>query len=148
MMSGKWSVVAVCSLGRAFAYSCVASFVFLSTLFISCHNEPTPEELASLAAKGYYEHLAKGEYDAYLEGVNGVAAAPADYREQLLQGTKLYVERVNRQFQGIHSVEVSSARVDSTLHCVNVFLTICFRDSTREEVCVPMVEKNGAFLMR
>ena len=56
--------------------------------------------------------------------------------------------RLQQQHKGISSVEVSSAKTDSSLHCTNVFLLLCFGDSTKEEVCVPMVYKNGLFWMR
>ena len=43
----------------------------LGLLGISCGN-PTAEEMASLAAKGYYEHLIHGDYDQFLQGKNGL----------------------------------------------------------------------------
>lgn len=46
---------------------CATAVVLQLSLFTSCSNELTPEEQASLAAKGYYEHLATGEYDKYLK---------------------------------------------------------------------------------
>ena len=126
---------------------CAAFFTLCSSFFISCSN-PTPEELASLAAKGYYEHLAAGEFDAYLEGVNGVKDAPDDYKSQYRIAAEQYVKRVNQLHQGIKMVEVSSAKTDSTLHCTNVFLVLTFGDTSREEICVPMVESDGVFRMR
>ena len=42
-------------------------FTFHLLLFTSCGGA-TPEEMASLAAKGYYEHLMRGEYRQFLEG--------------------------------------------------------------------------------
>ena len=128
-------------------HMCVAFFFLHSLFFMSC-TDPTPEELASLAAKGYYEHLVAGEYDAYLEGVNGVADAPEDYRQQLRIAAEQYVKLVNDRYKGIKSIEVSSAKTDTSLHYTNVFLILCFGDSTREEVCVPMVETDGVFRMR
>jgi hypothetical protein len=117
------------------------------SFFISC-SSPTPEERASLAAKGYYDHLIAGEYDAYLEGVDGMTEAPADYRQQQRVSAEQFMQQLRQQHKGISSVEVSSAKTDSSLHCTNVFLLICFGDSTREEICVPMVERNGSFRMR
>jgi len=122
--------------------------LLIFSLFTSCKGALTPEECASLAAKGYYEHLAAGEYDAYLDGVNGMTDAPADYRRQQRIAAEQFMKRLQQQHKGISAVEVSSAKTDSSLHCTNVFLILCFADSTKEEVCVPMVEKNGLFWMR
>ena len=131
--------------GRLISF--VTSFILFSSLF-SCNGVLTPEEQASLAAKGYYEHLVAGEYDAYLDGVIGMTEAPADYRQQQRVAIEQFMKRLTEQHKGINSIEVSSVKTDSTLHCTNVFLLICFTDSTQEEICVPMVQKNGLFWMR
>ena len=129
-------------------YKLLYILILSGALFTSCRGELTPEEFASLTAKGYYEHLAAGEYDDFLDGVSGVKEAPDDYRLQHRVAMEQYMKRVKQQHGGISSVEVSSAKTDSTLHCTNVFLILCFGDSTKEEVCVPMVQKDGVFLMR
>jgi hypothetical protein len=126
---------------------CVAFFILHSSFFISCSGI-TPEEQASLAAKGYYEHLVEGEWDAYMEGVSGTEGASADYVEQLRSAAKQYMVRLNQLHQGVQSVEVVSARTDSTLHCTQVFLVLNFGDATHEEICVPMVEDNGRWRMK
>lgn len=108
----------------------------------------SPEEQASLAAKGYYEHLIEGEWDAYMEGVNGTEGAPADYVEQLRTSAKQYVQRLKQLHQGVQSIEVASARTDSMLQCTQVFLILNFGDATHEEICVPMVESNGRWRMK
>lgn len=122
-------------------------FVIIIIGVASCEN-PTPEEMASLAAKGYYEHLAAGEYDAYLQGVAGCDSAPEDYVAQLRLGAQQYVQRCHQLHRGISEVRVSSVKADSTLRCTQVFLLLSFADSTHEEVCVPMVEQNGKWRMR
>lgn len=126
-------------------------YLFLVIIIIgvaSCGGNLTPEEMASLAAKGYYEHLAAGEYDAYLQGVAGCDSAPEDYVAQLRLGAQRYVQRCHQLHHGISEVRVSSVKPDSTLSCTQVFLLLLFADSTREEICVPMVEQNGKWRMR
>ncbi len=115
---------------------------------IGCTKEVTPGELASLAAKGYYEELRQGRYDAFVEGIDGVAETPEDYRQQLRKAAEQYVKELEQQHQGISSIEVTSAKADSSLQSMNVFMVLCFGDSTREEICVPMVERSGAYRMR
>ena len=114
---------------------------------IGC-SSPTPEELASQAAKGYYEHLVAGEYDEYLQGVAGYDSMPGDYREQLLMATKMTMARQKREHQGINEVQVSSAKADSAARYTNVFLVLCYADSVREEICVPMVDVGGRWQMK
>ena len=70
----------------------------------ACSN-PTPEELASLAAKGYYEHLVRGEYSHFFEGKAGVDSIPDDYREQLLIAYKQFVALQEKDHHGIHEMD-------------------------------------------
>ena len=47
---------------------CLAGLVSLVFLGAACGNGPSKEELAGLAAKGYYQHLVAGEYKQFVEG--------------------------------------------------------------------------------
>jgi len=114
---------------------------------LGCSN-PTQEELASLAAKGYYEHLVKGEYDHFLEGKAGTDSIPDDYREQLLTACKQFMALQEREHRGIREIRISNAKTDTLQKYTNVFLVLCFGDSTNEEVVVPMVEHDGRWRMK
>ena len=55
--------------------------VFVMILTGAC-SSPTREELASLVAKGYYDHLIHGEYEQFLEGKDLLATSnDADYHQ-------------------------------------------------------------------
>jgi hypothetical protein len=129
---------------------CATAFLFiLYSLFFSTQcTKLSPEELAALAAKGYYTHLAVGEYEQFLEGRVGAADLPDDYREQLLAGYKQFMAGQQREHRGIREVQVGNARTDSALHYTSVFLILCYGDSTQEEIVVPMVEHNGRWMMK
>ena len=111
-------------------------------------SQPTPEELASLAAKGYYDHLIHGEYELFLEGVD----LPDDpgYRSQLLDNYQQFMATQQSLHGGIREVRVVRAKTDSIQlqPYTSVFLTLCFGDSTNEEIVVPMVERDGRWRMR
>ena len=122
--------------------------VFLMILIGAC-SSPTREELASLAAKGYYDHLIHGEYEQFLEGKDLLATSDdADYRSQLLDNYSQFMEVLQSAHGGIRDVRIVRAKTDSLQSYTNVFLTLCFGDSTNEEVVVPMVEKEGRWRMR
>ena len=108
----------------------------------------TREEQAALAAEGFYLHLAKGEYEEFLEGRAGADSLPEDYREQLLTGYRQFMAQQERAHRGIRDVRVSSARSDSLTGYTNVMLILCFGDSIDEEIVVPMVEHNGSWRMK
>lgn len=117
-------------------------------LFLCACSSTTPEEMASLAAKGYYEHLIRGEYEHFLAGKAGAESLPKVYRDQLVMGYKQFMAQQEKTHQGIHEVRIVSAKGDTLLQCMNVFLVFCYGDSTNEQVVVPMVEHYGAWRMK
>lgn len=123
-------------------------FIVLVFLALCACSSPTPEEMASLAAKGYYEHLLKGEYDKFLEGKAGSDSLPEAYRRQLLAGYKQFLSQQNSLHNGINEIRVINAMRDTILNYTNVFLMLCFGDSTNEQISVPMIEHNGRWRMK
>ena len=114
--------------------------------FAACSG-PTREELASLAAKGYYQHLIEGDYDHFVEGRLMADSLPDDYRAQLMESYKQFIAQQQVR-KGIQEVRISRAFTDSTLQYTSVLLMLCYGDSTTEEVVVPMVEREGRWMMK
>ena len=123
------------------------AFILALLLFMACAN-PSPEEMASIAAKGYYNHLVNGEYEVFLEGKEGADSLPDDYREQLLTSYRQFMAQQNRDHHGILDIRISNAVTDTVLQYTNVVLVLCFGDSVNEEIVVPMVERNGSWRMK
>ena len=73
---------------------------------------------------------------------------PEAYREQLLAGYKQFMAQQNSQHNGINDIRVINAMRDTILNYTNVFLMLCFGDSTNEQVSVPMIEHNGSWRMK
>jgi hypothetical protein len=111
-------------------------------------SSPTREELASLAAKGYYQHLIEGDFDHFLEGRVMADSLPDDYRSQLIDGYSQFLAQQVKARGGINEVRISRAYTDSTQQYTSVLLMLCYGDSTSEEVIVPMVEHNGRWMMK
>ena len=111
-------------------------------------SSPTKEEFASLAAKGYYQHLIEGDYDHFLEGRVMADSLPDDYRSQLIDGYSQFLAQQVKARGGINEVRISRAFTDSTQQYTSVLLMLCYGDSTTEEVVVPMVEHNGRWMMK
>ena len=116
-------------------------------VIVAACSSPTKEELASLAAKGYYQHLIDGDYDHFLEGREFADSLPADYRSQLIDGYSQFMAQQQTR-GGIREVRISRAFTDSTQQYTSVLLMLCYGDSTTEEVVVPMVERDGRWMMK
>lgn len=122
--------------------------IVLMAVLAAC-GSATKEELASLAAKGYYDHLIHGEYELFYEGFDQRALSDeAGYRSQMLDNLRQFMARQEQEHRGVLEVRVSNATTDTVQQFTNVFLVLCFGDSTNEEVVVPMVERNGAWRMK
>ena len=120
----------------------------LLAVLAACGNA-TKEELAALAAKGYYDHLIHGEYEQFYEGMDqrALSEEPA-YRSQMLDNLRQFMARQEKEHRGVLEVRVSNATTDTVQQFTNVFLVLCFGDSTNEEIVVPMVERQGTWRMK
>lgn len=123
-------------------------YLILIVIVVACSTGVSREEQAALSAKGYYTHLVQGEYEQFVEGRFMADSLPADYRSQLIEGYKQFVAQQLEARNGIQEVSVSRAYTDSLAGYTNVLLMLCYGDSTTEEVVVPMVERNGRWMMK
>jgi len=122
--------------------------VLVFLVLVAACGSPTREELASLAAKGYYQHLIDGDYEHFLEGREFAGSLPDDYRSQLIDCYSQFMAQQQAARGRIKEVSISRAFTDSTQNYTSVLLTLCYADSTSEEVVVPMVERNGRWMMK
>ncbi|QVJ81989.1 hypothetical protein SAMN04487826_2730 [Prevotella sp. khp1] len=123
-------------------------YLILIVIVVACSTGVSREEQAALAAKGYYTHLVQGEFEQFVEGRFMADSLPADYRSQLIEGYKQFVAQQLEARKGLQEVSVSRAYTDSLAGYTNVLLMLCYGDSTTEEVVVPMVERNGRWMMK
>lgn len=117
----------------------------------SCGNKASdvsPDELASRAAKLYYENLLHGKCEAYVDGFYRPDSIPESYREQLIVSAKQYVGQMKKDHQGLVSVEAVGARTDTAKHVGEAYLLLGFGDKTKEEVVVPLVLHDGCWMLR
>ena len=128
--------------------------IVLLAVLAAC-GSATKEELASLAAKGYYDHLIHGEYEQFYEGMDQrtlpdgtTLSTDSAYRSQMLDNLRQFMARQAQEHRGVLEVRVSNATTDTVQQLTNVFLVLCFADSTNEEIVVPMVERHGAWRMK
>ena len=126
----------------------IAPILLAAFAVLTACSSPTPEELAALAAEGYYRHLMAGEYEQFLEGRAGADSLPDDYREQLLAGYRQFMDQQERAHGSIRDIRISSARHDTLADYTTVLLVLCFSDSTDEEIVVPMSCHDGRWRMR
>ena len=60
----------------------------------------------------------------------------------------MYVYELKEEHNGVNDIRIVRSSADSVSKVTNVFLMLCFGDSVNEEIVVPMVEKDGKWLMK
>lgn len=115
----------------------------------SCKREgPDPGYFAGIAAKGYYDFLLEGKYQEFVNGYQTPNRLPKSYHEQLVTNAQMFVEQQNDEHKGMKKVEVISAKADTVHHVADVFLSVVYGDSTKEQIVVPMVLVKEQWKMR
>ncbi len=125
-------------------------FIGLALLALCACSSSTPEEQAARAARDYFQCLADERPDEFLLGKVDIDSLPDSYRAQLLLAVNQYCSDMRNKHNGLNEVRVSDnvARRDTSLHLTYAFLLLCYGDSTQEEITVPMVERDGQWLMK
>ncbi len=114
------------------------------------------EEVAADAAKAYYETLFSGDSEGFVRGICLPDTVPESFLEQLGANARMYVARMVREHHGVYEVRVLNceegderdAHGKVLYRTANAFLVFCCGDSLNEEVVVPMVWRDGKWLMR
>ena len=127
-----------------------SGFLLMAILLLcGCSRQgQSPEEQAGIAAKEYYDRLLAGDIDAFLNGKADIDSVPADYRSQMYAACEQYKKELDETHGGVAAITVSNARTDSTQQMMQAFLLLNFKDSTKEEIIVPMVQRGEVWKLR
>ena len=105
-------------------------------------------EQAARTAKLYYDALLEGKYEDFVDGTFHRDSIRPQYRRELIDNARMFIGQQQEEHRGIREVRVSDYKIDSISSNCNVFLVFAYGDSTSEEVLVPMIEKDGIWLMK
>jgi hypothetical protein len=126
--------------------------------------EAGQEERVMTTAQKYYEQLVAGDYNSFVEGsLMGQDTVPESYKSQMLLNARMFMERMQKEHNGIESVKVLRAKVDTIKAgtsgksgeqdeikeiVAQAYLSLGFADSSKEEIVVPMVFKDDVWYLR
>lgn len=128
----------------------VCLIVLAAMLLIACggKSDDNPSEMVGRTAKLYYDNLLHGRYDVFVDGFYRPDSIPGSYRSQLIDNARMYVAQMNDDHHGLYRVDLIRATADTARNEGRAFLLLCFADSTREEIVVPMVRVEKLWMMR
>lgn len=136
---------------RCFGASLPVALLGAVLLAAACSNRdkgPQPEQLAAQAAQRYYADLIDGHEEGWLDGHRGAGKMSPDYRQQLLENAKMFLDQQQRTHGGIREVLTGECRGKTFDGNPIAILTLCFADTTQEAIAVPMVLEDGEWKMR
>ncbi len=123
--------------------------IFISHCLISlasCSSTPS-EQQAAESAKAYFDFLLEDDAVRFLEYKAGVDSLSADYGEQLLEAVRQYQRDIQQKHGGLREVRIADDQSTFNVSQQST-LILCYNDSTQEAVTVPMVERDGQWLMK
>ena len=126
----------------------VALFVAMMMLAACAPKADNPAEAAARTAKLYYDALLEEKYDEFVAGLDQHLGPDAGYDAQLSANARMFLRQQKEAHQGIVAFEVAGVECDESVHAANVFLNVQFADSTKEQIVVPMIERDDVWLMR
>lgn len=108
----------------------------------------TKDMAAAEAAKEIYDSLRNGGYAYFTDMTYRSSRIPEGYRSQLIANSKMYIHDLEQEHGGIAEIRVNDCRPDSLNANADAFLLLCFNDSTKEEIVVPMMKHGEKWMMR
>ena len=115
-------------------------------LLVSC-GSTTPEQQAAESAKACYDFLIEDDAVRFLECKAGADTLSADYGEQLLTAVRQYQHDIKQKHGGLREVRIADDQSAFNTYQQST-LILYYTDSTQEAIAVPMVERDGRWLMK
>ena len=119
--------------------------LFFVVLLAACSTPP--EQQAAEAAKACYDLLVEDDAVRFLECKAGIDSLSADYGEQLLEAVRQYQRDIQQKHGGLREVRISDDQSAFNTSQLST-LILCYTDSTQEAIVVPMVERDGQWVMK
>jgi len=116
---------------------------------VGCRPAVSREEQAMQAAVDIYHDLLQGRYDNVVAQRADYDHFPKAFRGELTEAVAQSHHRMEHTDHGrISVVKPGHANFDSVGQQMMVFLIIEYADSVAEEILVPMVERDGQWLLK
>lgn len=131
----------------------ILTFIFASLVVattMSCGGETLAEieARAGQTAVAYYRHLQEERFTDFVAGMDGADSLPDGYRKQMEDNAAMFLKQQNEAHNGIHDITLQKCTADTASKTAEALLNIHYTDSTTELVCVPLVCRDGTWMMK
>ncbi len=123
-------------------------YIIVAGIIVACSSDSDRGKQAAETAKTIYDSLFAGRADLFVRAHYDADSLPEKYISERIDNAKMFVKEQDDEHRGVYSVRISRYEANDSLHTANVYLILCFGDSTNEEVLVPMIEHSGEWKMK
>ena len=127
---------------------------FILLQLSSCHrlsaenaSEQASQSADSTAVKCYKMQV-DGQFQDYVKSMKSCDKMPADYQHRMIMMLRHHQKLILKEKQGVKSVKVLRTELNNNNRMANVFLNVCYKDGSTEEILCPMVLDNGRWRMQ
>ena len=124
------------------------AFAIAVVMMAACSRTVDQEQLVANTAMLYCQYLIDGKYDDFVAGIDQRVEPAAGYAEQLRANAKMFVAAQAKTRGGVVGINVTGAEVSPKEHTAAAYILLHYADSTKEQVVLPMVERDGVWFMR
>lgn len=111
------------------------------------HNEPLPP--TEQEVREIFDLYLKGDYRGYVDRMHSAEGKPEDYKQQMADLYKQNARNTDEnKAGGVIGYALGRIETGDSGRYANVFLNITYRDSTVEEIILPMVYASDKWLLR
>lgn len=132
----------------------VASIVAITICLAACsgakaEEEHDPHVLLEADVEAMYDNYIRGDYAAYVSQMESLDDKPESYRKQMAD---LMKQRHRQQEEdhngGPMACRVKDLKIDHTEQYCEAYVVVNYKDSTEEEILLPLVFKGGKWRLK
>ena len=128
----------------------VVLIVFSFLLLIACGDDrqtDTRHDDIRACATECYGYLIKGDIDAYVSQIHDYDSLPDEYQSQMRDLFAQYLANEQRLHRGLVDARVVGDTILDSVRA-DAFVEVSYGDSTCEQVSLPLVLKNGKWMLK
>ena len=132
----------------------VASILAITICLAACKGENNEEKhdprmLLEADVEAMYDHYIQGEYAVYVDQMESLDDKPESYRQQMAD----LMKQRHRQQEEDHNggpiaCHVKDLKIDHTEQYCEAYIVVNYKDSTEEEILLPLVFKGGKWRLK
>ncbi len=109
----------------------------------SCNGDGEQEQITVGDVEDVYKLYVNGDYEEYVNNMYSCRTKPESYKQAMVAFHRQHAEEQAACGKQVRSFSVERVTMHNEGHMAQVYLHVCYADSTEEEILFPMVQADG-----